>query len=540
MKHYSKPRKAIGFLSRPWDRRADGQLHIRLASLTGWLTVTGVSAWLVVTGGLYWFIKDNTGYSEVRFSHIVGLPFTLKAYRQAKGEFLLHQGLEAAHENRWREAFELLQLGLPAQPANEEARLMLARIYLMAQRPDRAKTVFLEGLQFRSKNQADYIRTVLTFLFEQQADSTVVEITDALMSRSDLAPDIRNTLTLARLYASFNQDRFEEARRSLVGTSLEGSPQAKFIDIRISWERGLRESALIALRDLHALYPQDDEIYRTLQFYLREQGRLDEARRLALGRQLAFPTKHEPYLDFIRLCADGSMEARRTMAIDDYLRLFGQESEYLLRLQTLAAQFGWSDLAWRIVSLLPVDQVRERNTASALAIEADLARNAYAEAGGNAAEQLRQEGKLTEGERMIFTGLEGLAYFGQGVQAEGESRINRVLSSGMASSNTLASLGRHLQSMGQTETAERLYARAIKVDALNTSALVSLLQLKVDTQKLDESLDLVERLPIVRKPSRQLMQDILNTLWSDRYLYVANREPAIRSLENRVRLIDQR
>ena len=62
----------------------------------------------------------------------------------------------------------------------------------------------------------------------------------------------------------------------------------------------------------------------------------------------------------------------------------------------------------------------------------------------------------------------------------------------------------------------------------------------MDTQKLDESLELVERLPLVRKPSRQLIQDILNILQSDRYLYVANREPAIRSLENRVRLIDQR
>ncbi len=141
---------------------------------------------------------------------------------------------------------------------------------------------------------------------------------------------------------------------------------------------------------------------------------------------------------------------------------------------------------------------------------------------------------------MIFTGLEGLAYLGRGVEAEGVARFNRVLSSGMVSSAAFTSLGKHVQSLGKIELAERLFTRAIEIDALNTTALISLLQLKLDTHKLDESLDLVERLPLVRKPSRQLIQDILNTLRSDSFLYVANRDSAIRTLEARVRLIDQR
>ncbi len=540
MKHRSNPRNGGSVFALPWTRLGNGTLRIRWTSFAGWLCVLCLCAWLSLATILFFYIRSNSGYTEVRFSHVAGLPFTLKAYRKAKGGFFLQQGLDAAKNNHWRDAFDLLQLGLPTQPENEEARLLLARIYLMARRPDQAKDVFLEGLKYRSDEQTDYIRTVLTFLFEQQADSAVVEITDALLSRTDLPPDLRNTLLIARLYATFNQDRFDEARRSLAGTPLEDSPQAKFIDVRITWERGLRESALIALRELHAKYPQDDEIYRTLQFYLREQGLQDEARRLALSRQLAFPSKPEAYLDFIRLSADSAMETRRASAIDDYLRLFGHESSSLLRLQSLAAQFGWNDLAWRVVALLPVDQTRERNAAAALAIEADLVAKAYSEAGQHAAEQLRQEAKLAESERMIFTGLEGLAYFGRGVEAEGAARINRVLSSGMVASATYSSLGRHLQSMGKIEMAERLFARAIEVDALNTTALVSLLQLKVETHTLDESLDLIERLPLVRKPSRQLMQDILNTLRSDTFLYVKNREPAIRSLENRVRLIDQR
>jgi len=527
--------------TKPWEKRGDGVLRIRWTALLAWLLVIGLTTWLATASALFWFIKQSGGYTEVRFSHVVGLPFTLKAYRQAKGEFFLEQGLLAAKENRWRDAFDLLQLGLPAQPNNEEARMTLARIYLMARRPDQAKTVFLEGLDYRSDNPSAYVRTVLSFLFEQQADDTVVEIADSLLARGeDLPAEIRSTLVAAKVYANFNRDRFDEARKSFTGTRLENSPQARFIEIRITWERGLRESALISLRDLHARYPEDDEVYRTLEFYLREQGSFDEARRLALARQLAFPEKAEPYLDFIRLCAEESFESRRKAAVDDYLRLFGTDTSALFRLQTLAAQFGWSDLAWRIVSLVPSDKPREQGAATALAIESLLTAKQFEEAGRRAAEQLGKEMALTEGERMIFTGLEGLAYFGRGVEAEGRARINRVLSSGVVASTTLASLGRHLLSMGKTDVAEALFARAVDVDALNTSALVALLQLKLESRKLEDSLDLVERLPLVRKPSLQLMQDILGTLRSDRYLYVAGREPAIRSLESRVRLIEQR
>jgi tetratricopeptide (TPR) repeat protein len=456
-----------------------------------------ISAWLVTATALYSFIRYNGSYSDVRFSHIAGLPFTLKAYRQAKGEFFLKQGLDAANENRWRDAFDLLQLGLPTQPNNEEARLILARIYLMAQRPDQAKAVFLEGLEYRTDKQADYIRTVLSFLFNQQADSTVVEVANSLLAREGLSEDIRKTLLIARLYAHFNRDRFGDARKSIQGTPLQNSPQATFIDIRIDWERGLRESAVVSLTSLQARHPEDDELYRTLQTYLREQGRRDEARRLALERQLAFPSKSEAYLDFIRLCGEDGMETRRLEATEDFLRLFGQDLPSLLRLQVLAAQFGWSELAWRLLSLIPTDKPRERNTAAALAIESDLARKAYASVEQRVSEWLKKDGEFTATERALFIGLEGLAYYGRSVEAEGTSRLERVLSSGMVSSTTLAALGQHVQAMGKLDMAERFFARAIEVDPLNTSALVALLQLKQKTRQIDESLDLVERLPLV-------------------------------------------
>ena len=537
MNHTEKSRKVSRLLSKPWVAKSNGTVQFKWATLTTWLGVAAIGAWLSTTAALYWFIKHHTSYSGVRFVHVVGLPFTLESYRQAKGEFLLEQGVEAAKENRWRDAFDLLQAGLPAQPENEEARLLLARIYLMAQRPEQAKTVFLDGLTFRTKNQGEYIRTVLNFLFSQQADSTVIEVADNILARTDLPENIRHTLLSARMFAYYNRDKFSEAQKSIKGTPLENSAQAKFIEIRIDWERGLRESALLSLRALQTNHPADEEIYRALQVFLREQDLRDEARRLALGQQLAFPAKPDAHLDYIRLCAEDQMEARRAESIEDFLRAFGQDVPALLRLQSLAAQFGWSDLAWRITSRIPADKIRDQNSAAALAIEADLKRKDYLEAGQHAAEWLKNHSELLPLERAMFTGLEGLAYYGRGGDAEGETRLEQVLTSGIVAATTLTALGQHLQTMGKVEMSKRLLARAIEIDPLNTSALVALLQLKLETSEIDQSLNLVERLPLVRKPSPQLMRDILTALRSDRYLYVSNRERAIRSLDQRLRLV---
>jgi tetratricopeptide (TPR) repeat protein len=408
----------------------------------------------------------------------------------------------------------------------------------MAQRPDQARTLFLEGLKMHG-SQTEYLRTVLTFLFNQQADSTVVEIVNDVLGRPDIPPELRRTLLVARFYAHFNRDQFKEAEESIKNTEVEDTPQVEVIKARITWERGLQESAITSLRRLLERYPQDIEIYRILQTYLRERNMLDEARRLALSRQLALPQEPDGYIDFISLCADSKMDSQRAAATEDFLRLFSADPTALLRFQGLAAEEGWSVPARQVVSLLKATPLQQQAAAVALALEADIKLSAYDDAKKYASEWLRQHTSLDPSAQMGLLSMESVAYYGLGIESEGKARLERVLSSSATSPGALVAVGRHLKKLGHIEMAERSFSRAIELDSLYPSALISLLELKLEVQRLDEATGLIERLAGTRKPPLQLTQNILNALQSDCYLYVESRNSAIRAIQPRIRLANQ-
>ena len=244
-------------LPRVWSKSMhSGRVVLRWKVLLGYLAVLGAVTWGVGTTGLYLFIKQRSGFTDVRYAHIAGLPWTLGDYRHAKGEFWLKRGLDDAEEGRWREAFDRLRQGLPFAPENEEARLMLARIYLMAGRPDMARQVLEEGLTHRA-DQSEYLRTVIGFLFGQQADEAVADLAKTLLAEGEMDAATRRMVSVSRVYALFNRDRFAELPEELRRLELDRSVEGRFIEARMAWETGAREAATLMLRDLHGRAPQD-------------------------------------------------------------------------------------------------------------------------------------------------------------------------------------------------------------------------------------------------------------------------------------------
>ncbi|MCU0794295.1 MAG: hypothetical protein MUE42_15945, partial [Opitutaceae bacterium] len=97
----------------------------------------------------------------------------------------------------------------------------------------------------------------------------------------------------------------------------------------------------------------------------------------------------------------------------------------------------------------------------------------------------------------------------------------------------LVSLASHVNRLGNAEIASNLLRRALELDALSQPALVALLRIKLDSDALDASLDWVRRLPQMRKPPAELMQEIVRKLESDRYLFLAERTATIDELQTR-------
>lgn len=411
--------------------------------------------------------------------------------------------------------------------------MKLAQIYLMAGRPELARGVLLEGLPYHS-DQRTYLRTVITVLFNQQADEAVVEAADSMLKNPELEAQTRRMLAVAKLYALFNRDRFDQIPEALKAEKLGESVEGKFIEARVAWETGTPETAIALLRALHTQAPKDPEIYRTLLLYLRESHRLDEARRLALARSMALPNDPEGYLDFIAICALAGEVARQNDAVDDYLRQFALQTDALTRLAAWAAKTGSANLAWRIVELCPLSSEAARHT-RLLALEAELSLKTYAEADRRAEEALTGNHGWTPPQKLTLLGLQGAAKIGLDKLAEGQALISRMLDSNMVSAPSLTAIARQVRRAGDSASAIRLLERALQQDASHQPALVELLELHLAGGQLDRSLALVERLPQTRKPSPAFMRSLIEHLESDTYFYVPSRRSVIDQLQSRLR-----
>lgn len=520
-------------LPRPWSKSGKGgRIRIRWRLLGLYLASGAVLLWAIFSTALYFFIKNRSGFTEVRYAHVAGLPFTLDAYREAKGEFWVREGLKNAQDGEWRRAFDQLRMGLPYAPENEEARLTLARIYLMAGRPDLAGPVLVEGLDQHS-NQADYLRSVISFLFGQQADAAVVEVANKLLAESKLDPRARRIVAVARMYAYFNRDQFEEVAKSIQTESLDESVEASFIRARMAWETGIRETAIVMLRDLHNRAPKDGEIYRTLILYLWELDRFDDARRVALARQWDQPAVPDSYVDYIALCHVSGESSRANQAIDDFLGQFKDRPFAMLQLATWAAKEGRPDLVWRVAGLCGAD-LNAASQATLLGIEAEIKRGNYLQALQKVAEF--ESGRITwsESQSLTLIGLEGVAQLALGQASEAQARFGRLITAPKIAPATLASIAVSAAKLGDELSARRLLQRALDLDPLNQPALVELLRLELKNHALDRALSLVKRLPDMRKPPNELMSSIIKNLESDRYLFLADRRSAIDGLQARL------
>jgi thioredoxin-like negative regulator of GroEL len=499
--------------------------------LPPYLLLLALLGWLVATAGLHAHIKYRTGFTEVRYSHLVLLPWKIDDHRRARGEFWIRQGLAAAENQEWIEAFSLLRGGIMSVPEHQEARLLVARIYLMARRVDHARDTLLDGLPYHA-DQLEYLRTVLGFLFSQQADDAVAAV--ALELRPRLAPSspAGRMAGTALAYAQFNRGRYAEAEATLREAGLLSTPEGRFVMARIAWDKDRRDEAVARLRELASQVPDDVEIYRTLIFYLRELDRPGEVRRAALARQLARPDAPDGYLDFIASAASEGDFSRATEAETDYLARFAADAPALLRLAETAAKRGDPSAARRVLArCLELD--REIPAAHLHVIEAHLESRDYAAALERIAPLVAADGPASawpEPQQLALAGARAIALYGDGQAMEAAPLVHRLREARRLSPAALTVIAGRLETLGQPAEARALLRHAVELDPLYQPALVNLLERAVASGDLHGMPPLIERLATMRKPPADLIEKLRAALQSDRQLYLADRQKTLAAL----------
>jgi tetratricopeptide (TPR) repeat protein len=490
-----------------------------------------MALWLVLAAYICYFMKNERAFEEVRYSQVLQIPWRWQEFKREKAAYWVRQGLELYRLGQYRDAYDLLRAGVPEVPENTEARIALARIYLMAGRNDFTRDVLVEGLAHNA-DQYDYVRSVLGFLFSQQADEVVTVLLAKIIETTPAEAQLHQLARSAQAIALFNRDHYAEAEKTLQDGGLLANPQSRLLLARIAWEKGLRETALLQLRELHRAYPADDEIFNNLVAHLRQAEAGAEIRRISIDRQIKFPDRPEAYLEFLNNSQEQANLGRRDEAERDYITHFANNPEALAKLSEYAAKNGRTALSEEILSRCR--SLRKGVDASALAVlSAYLEAGDFARALARANELGAEDLGWSESKRTILAGFHMVALFGLGKEVEAEPELGRLLESRYFTAQAATSLARGLTSMGQPESSLKLLRRAVELDALYQPALVALLRAEQSARDMAELRPLVERLPTLRKPPADLLAQLRATFESDRYLYLPKRAELVAKLAPR-------
>lgn len=495
--------------------------HVYWRRLMVWACFGVGFVWLGLATGAYYFIKHKVGFTDVRFQHIVLLPLKLEQYKRSKGEFWIREGLAAAERNQWREAFDLLRAGLPIVPENQDARLLVARIYLMAGRPDQAGDVLVAGIP-HSKDNVDYTREVIGYLFSVQADEAVIALCEKLFPDHPKGDPLRGLLVGAQITAYYNRDRFAEAKALIAAEGVANTPQAMLVLARIDWDQGLEHHALDSLRAILTHNPANLEAYQALVAYLRTLGQTGEIRRRSLTRQLAFPEHPLAYIDFLQACADQNDATRQEQAEGEFLIRFGEDASALLQLAEYAARNGRPAVAAAVLERCRT-LVKEEATATLHLISAHLQSRAYAAALAAADFAAQDTGRWNEIQKLYLQGLRMVALAGVGKESEADAAQLPILESRYLTASIATVIAIRLQEIGRHESSRRFFQKAMAIDSLYQPAVAHLLRSELRTKDLSELLPLVERFIALRKPAIDLVQELRAKFESDRYLYLPDR-----------------
>lgn len=514
-------------------QRTSAGMRIRIAWRQALLTLLAliVLGWLGLAGAAYLFVKYRRDFSDVRFVHMLLYPAKQEEYRVARGDFLINEAKEQIKEQKLREAYYNLRVGVSQSPRNRDGRMLLAQFFVAFGKPYLAQDVLVEGLEF-NRDDREYLQTLFSFLLQRQADNELIAMTDELLKdvAADQAPDERlRLIAMARATAQFFRGNYDAAEDTLRRYRLQEAPDGQILGLRIEWERGEREIALNRLQSLTEQIPENEQVYGQYAAYLRETGRDDELRRLCLLRQISYPDRPRPRIDLLYVYDKAKDETAVQSGIEELFRDFPKNGEVMLALADFAANSGRPALALRIYDYCKDNGLPWEGPAL-MTVEAHVVARQYHEALETCRQMIKDNPEWGKRFYSVFNGLQAIANYGLGDTEAAQLFLNNFLNQAGVRADNLVAVSNRLMTVGAKDQARQVLAQAVKADPLNQTALVSLIKLDLEIGQADTLATSLRTLLTMRKPPRELLETAHTKLASDRYLFAPGRSTLLDEL----------
>jgi hypothetical protein len=504
------------------------QVQVHWKWLMVWTVASLVFGWSGAASGAYFFVKYKRGFTDVNFTDVLFLPTRWEHYQVARGNFLIKNAQAELKEQKFREAFYGLRMGLIKSPSNKEGRLLLAQFYGLWRRPDLTRQTLLDGFAYH-KGDSDYLKTLFSFLLQQQDDQQVLFFYKQLLE-NDLSINPRNQLVaLAAASSCYFRGNYDESEAILRRYQLEGSRDGRLLFARITWDRGSKNGAIDRLRVLAGDFPKDEEIYTQIVAYLREAGRDSEARRESFVRALADPRNARARIDQLYAFQQEKDTASVRANVEEIFRDFSSEPSSLLALAEFAANSGDPALALRVYEHAKANKLDWEGTAL-MTVEANIVAKQY-QAALNMVRQLQRDNpEWNKRFYGVFNGLQAIAQYGLGDTEAAQLFLSNFLGQTNVRADNLIAVSKRLLSVGAKSQARQVLEHAVQADPLNQAALTNLVQLDLDLNNTPPLAGNLRKLLRMRKPSQEVLRNTYGKLGSDLFLFSPDRTALLEDL----------
>lgn len=495
-----------------------------------WTIGIALTLYLSLTVGAYLFVKYQRGVERINYLDIA-LPSNWARYQVKRGDHHIAQALHDLRSGNLAQGLYQLRIGLARAPRNREGRLVLAQLFTEINRPDLTRTTLLDGLDYHRHN-ATYVATTLRFILDQEDDIFTLTLSDQLLAVYPPGTELHGIATLSASTACFYQGNYDQAETYITAHRLGKSREGQFLLAQIEWERGYREIALLLLRNLHRKYPSAEDIYAQLEDYLRINGLDEEARRLAVLHQLAFPDRPRSHIDQLYALETEDNEAAIAQAAKRMIHIFANNQAGLLALGDFAASTGRTDLARALLSHFHHNNLPGNTTIQLFVIEALLVSERYREA-LDEAEALIQAHATSENSshRNVAIGLKAIAQYGLGDPGAGYVSITSLMAQSHLRPDSLLAISHRMTKMGYRDIAREILIQAFKLSPRSQPILTSLVRMDLDNKNITSLTSNLRTLLTMRKPARDVMIKTRKLLSSDAHLFLPSRSGLVKTID---------
>lgn len=516
-----------------WYPDDQGKLRLRLRwrRFLTTLALLCLAGWLMLATAAWWFVTSVRHVPDVSFLDIA-LPHRWTVYQKKRGDAYIAMAEEAMEQKRYRDAFQLLRIGIARSPGNLQGRLLLAGFYEAHGRIDLASET-LEGGLNQAEVPPDYVTRYLQLLLNYRQDERLIDAARRWLPA--LAPEDPKhaILSLGAAQAAFLRGKYDLAETFLAGIDNAHTPDVRIIRARIAWDRGDAETAIATLRALTREAPDLHFPHQLLVTYLRELGRTEEADALVAERAANFPGDPAAQKALLALYASQDEPRRLENAVRANLERLPQHPALFYVLADLASKRGDVPLAERLRRTLPLPGLPE-GIGELVELEARLAGGEYARI-LEAVEALQKENPafLTTHRSALFA-LTIIARFGVGDLEEAEALLGEFIHQAGNRPDILLALADRLDAAGYSEAAIRTLTAAAAALPEDETILARLIEARLDLGTADDLPALTGKLLQMRQSPVSLLRRIRRVLAGDTYLYAPGRRALLEQLDSEI------